>query len=101
MSVKYPIAPEYQKIPKEYYDAIGDLFTRYDVVREEIVIEKNQLRVEKMISYDYESSEIKKKFKALKIKNANNEHDILFLERYPVLAVRHSQGESWGTTSPR
>jgi len=101
MSVKYPVIAQYRNIPEEYCDAIGDLFTQYEGVREEIIIEKNQLRVEKMISYDYESVEIKKKFKALKIKNANNEHDILFLEKYPILAVRHSRRESWVTTSPR
>ena len=103
MSVKYPKIPysDTRNISKEHYYVLSDMFVRYKEIRGELQIEKNQLDVEKMVSYDYESHEIKAKFKDLIIRNANNEHDILFLENYPSIAVRHFLGESWGTTSPR
>jgi len=100
MSVKHPIIPS-REIPEEYCDLICDLFAQYEVIRGEIAVEKNQLRFEQIVSCDYESNKIKAKLDDLKLKNANNEHDILFLEKYPVMAVRHSLGESWGTSSPR
>ena len=54
-----------------------------------------------MVSYDYDSHEMKVKFNALKLRNINNEHDILFVENHPNIAARPYMGESWGTSSPR
>jgi len=88
-------------ISEKYYSIVCNLNIRYKEIRGEPLHERNQLKLESLVSYDYDSHEIKDKFNALKIRNNNNEHDVLFLENYPNIAARHSIGESWGTTSPR
>jgi hypothetical protein len=88
-------------VSEKYYDVVSKLHIRYKEIRGELLHERDQLKLESLVSYDYDSHEIKDKFNALKILYNNNEHDVLFLENYPNIAARHSMGESWGTSSPR
>lgn len=100
MSSKYPISPlqnERESVPKENLHIIRDMLSQYCETREKLEIEKNQFLISQMVSYTNVNAEIK----INTLKQRENEQNILFLERYPVLAVRHAMGLSWGTTSPR
>ena len=102
MSVKYPNTPSYkERVPKKDYHMINKLFDQYREIHSNLLNEKRELHVEKMVSYDYDSDVIKEKFRKIKVRYDKNEHDEHFLENYPAFAIRHAKGESWGTTSPR
>lgn len=102
MSVKYPILPSHkERIRGKDCHMINKLFDQYREIHDNLLNEKRELHVEKMVSYDYDSDVIKEKFRKIKIRYDKNEHDEHFLENYPVFAIRHAKGESWGTTSPR
>ena len=58
---------------------------------------KNQFLISQMVSYTNVDTELN----INTIEQRENKQNILFLERYPALAVRHTMGLSWGTTSPR
>ena len=100
MSSKYPISPlqnERESVPKENLHIIRDMLSQYRETRGKLEIEKNQFLISRMVSYTNVDAELN----INTIKQRENEQNILFLERYPALAVRHDMGLSWGTTSPR
>jgi len=100
MSSKYPIPPlqnERESVTKENSHIISDMSSRYCETRKNLEIEKNQFLISQMISY----TDLNAELNINNIKQRENERNILFLQRYPRLAVRHEMGLSWGTTSPR
>jgi len=102
MSSKYPISPlqnEIKSVPKEYFHIIADHLSKYRETQRILEIEKNQLLISKMISYTVVDTDVEININA--IKQRENEQNILFLERYPILAARHFMGLPWGSTSPR
>jgi TATA-box binding protein (TBP) (component of TFIID and TFIIIB) len=100
MAFKFPISPlqnERESISKENSHIISDMFSQYHETQRKLEIEKNQFLVSQMVSYTNVDTELN----INTIKQRENKQNILFLERYPGLAVRHVMGLSWGTTSPR
>lgn len=73
--------------------------SKYRETQRILEIEKNQLLISKMISYTVVDTDVEININA--IKQRENEQNILFLERYPILAARHFMGLPWGSTSPR
>lgn len=100
MSVKYPNLPDnnYDEITSDDRKLIDDQFKIYHKRRQNILAEKNYLLIEKMVSYGPNLDEISKKIQIINIKQKTNNHDILFLKEYPIIAIRHVMGLSWGTT---
>ena len=103
MSVKYPTKPDriHRKITIDDRKLIRTLLDQYHNIRKELFAEKKHLRIEKLMPFSPDLANIRKKLKIIKQKNKENEHDILFLDNYPIIAIRHNMGLSWGTTSPR
>jgi|TARA_B100000795_G_scaffold152656_1_gene114410 hypothetical protein len=100
MSFKCPISPlqnERETISKENFHIISDMLSQYDEIQRNLEIEKNQFLISQMVSYTNVDTELN----INTIEQRENKQNILFLERYPALAVRHTMGLSWGTTSPR
>lgn len=103
MSVKYPIKPDriHSKITIDDRKLIRTLLKKYHNIRKELFDKKNEIQIEKMMSFSLDLADIRKKLKIIKQKNNENENNILFLNNYPIIAIRHNMGLSWGTTSPR
>ena len=100
MFSKHPIPPsqnEIKSVLKEHSHIINNILSQYHETQRKLVIEKNQFLISQMVSYTNVDTELH----INAIKQRENKQNILFLERYPVLAVRHFTGLSWGTTSPR